>query len=69
MILLCLALWVTIFLILKDHLVAGSIPGNFLTDLTCMTFFGGLVIAIFIGALAGNLMRRTFWIRLSKAKK
>jgi hypothetical protein len=68
-ILLCLALWITIFLVLKDHLVASSIAGNTLTDLTCVIFFGGLVIAIFIGALAGNFMRRTFWRKLSKAKK
>jgi hypothetical protein len=56
-----LGFWITGFLIVKDRLFTGIISGNILTNLTCLTFFGGLVIAIFAGALAGNLLRRVFW--------
>jgi len=58
-----LGLWITTFLLLKDNLFAETLSGNILTDLTCLTFFGGLVIAIFVGALAGNFLRRVFWKR------
>jgi hypothetical protein len=57
----CLALWITAFLLLKDRLFTQTLSGNILTDLTCLTFFGGLVIAIFVGAMAGNFLRRGFW--------
>jgi hypothetical protein len=56
-----LTLWITAFLVLKDGPLATSYTGSLLTNLTCLTFFGGLVIAIFIGALAGNLLRRLLW--------
>jgi len=65
----CLGLWITAFLLLKDHLFAENFSGNILTNLTCLTFFGGLVIAIFVGALAGNSLRRTFWKMLIQRKK
>jgi hypothetical protein len=56
-----LGLWIAAFLLLKDRLFAKTLSGNVLTNLTCLTFFGGLVIAIFVGALAGNFLRRAFW--------
>ncbi len=62
----CLSLWITAFILLRDHLFAETLSGNTLTDLTCIIFFGGLVTAIFIGALLGNFMRRTFWKLLVK---
>jgi hypothetical protein len=61
-----LALWITIFLLIKDRLIMQTLSGEILTDLTCITFFGGLVIAIILGALAGNFLRRAFykiWVR------
>jgi hypothetical protein len=57
----CLGLWITIFLLIKDRLFTETLSGNILTNLTCLTFFGGLVISIFVGALAGNFLRRAFW--------
>ena len=56
-----LGLWIAAFLILKDGPLASSYTGNLLTNLTCLSFFGGMVIAIFIGAMAGNLLRRLIW--------
>jgi hypothetical protein len=57
----CLGLWITVFLLLKDNLFTQTISGNVFTDLTCIVFFGGLVLAVFIGAMAGNFLRRAFW--------
>jgi hypothetical protein len=65
----CLGLWITVFLLLKDRLFSGTLSGSILTDLTCLTFFGGLVIALFVGALAGNFLRRTFWKARTRRKK
>jgi len=65
----CLGLWITAFLLLKDRLFSETLSGSILTDLTCLTFFGGLVIAIFVGALAGNFLRRAFWKALTRRKK
>lgn len=64
-----LGLWITVFLLLKDRLFVDVLSGNFLTNLTCITFFGGLVIAIFIGGLAGNFLRREFWKTLIRKRK
>ena len=68
-VIICLGLWITTFLLLKDRLFTETLAGNILTNLTCLTFFGGLVVAIFVGALAGNFLRRTFWEMLVKRKK
>jgi hypothetical protein len=65
----CLGLWITVFLLMKDRLFTGTFSGNTLTNLTCLTFFGGLVIAIFVGALAGNSLRRAFWKMLIRRRK
>ena len=68
-IIVCLGLWITAFLVLKDFLFTKIFGETTLTDLTCLTFFGGLVMTIFVGALAGNFLRRTFWKILIKRKK
>jgi len=68
-VILCLGLWITIFLLIKDSLFTGTLSGIILTDLTCLIFFGGLVVAIFTGALVGNLFRRAFWKRLTRRKQ
>jgi hypothetical protein len=65
----CLGLWITGFLLLNDRLFPKIFYGNVLTDLTCIVFFGGLVVAVFTGALAGNFLRRTFWKLLVKRYK
>jgi hypothetical protein len=65
----CLGLWITVFILLNDHLFPQISSGNVLTDLTCIVFFGGLVVAVFIGALAGNFLRRAFWKLLVKRFK
>jgi hypothetical protein len=64
-VIICLGLWITSFLLLKDQLVKVTISGNNLIDLTCLIFFGGMVLAIIVGALAGNFLRRAFWKRLT----
>jgi hypothetical protein len=63
-----LGLWITIFLSLKDKLFSAAISENILTNLTCLTFFGGLVVAVFIGTLAGNFLRRVFWKKIIRRK-
>ncbi len=62
----CLGLWITVFLLLKDQLFTQTFSGNVLTNLTCIVFFGGLVVALFVGALLGNFLRRAFWKILVK---
>src|SRR3990172_10132567 len=57
----CLGLWITAFILLKDMLFTETLSGNLLTNLTCIVFFGGLVMALFVGAMAGNILRRAFW--------
>jgi hypothetical protein len=68
-VLFCLGLWITVFLLLKDQLFTQTLSGNVLTNLTCIVFFGGLVVALFVGALAGNFLRRAFWKMLVKRYK
>jgi len=63
-----LGLWIIAFLLLEDNLFTKYVTGNLLTELSCLTFFGGLVISIFIGALVGNLLRRLFWKMLIRLK-
>jgi hypothetical protein len=65
----CLALWITIFLLLKDRLFTETLSGNIFTNLTCLIFFGGLATAIFVGAQAGNFLRRTYWRRMTRKRK
>ena len=65
----CLGLWITAFLLLKDRLLGETLGGNLLTNLTCLTFFGGLVIAMLTGAWIGNFLRRMFWKMLIKRAK
>lgn len=65
----CLAVWITAFLLLKDRVFSQTLSGSLLTDLTCVTFFGGLALAVIVGALAGNLLRRAFWKRLISRRK
>jgi hypothetical protein len=62
----CLGLWITGFLLLKDKLFTQIFSGNVLTNLTCFVFFGGLVVMLYVGALAGNFLRRAFWKLLVK---
>lgn len=64
-----LGLWIIAFLFLKDDLLTESLPNNLLTDLSCLSFFGGLVLAIIIGALAGNFLQRVFWKKWIQKKK
>jgi hypothetical protein len=66
----CLGLWIAAFLLLRDRLFTETLSGNILTNLTCVTFFGGLGIAIIVGALAGNFLRRAFWkLLVNRAKR
>jgi hypothetical protein len=68
-IIICLGLWITAFLLLRDRLFTETLSGSILTDLTCLTFFGGLAVASFVGALAGNFLRRAFWKRFTQRRK
>ncbi len=69
MVVFCLGMWITAFILLKDKLFAETLSGNVLTNLTCIVFFGGLVVALFVGAMAGNFLRRAFWKMLVKRYK
>ncbi len=57
----CLGLWFATFVLVTESLDSGSLPAFTIGDLTCITFFGGLVAAVLVGALAGNFLRRAFW--------
>jgi hypothetical protein len=63
---LCLGLWITGFLLYRNQLLSQTLSANVFTNLTCIVFFGGLVVAVFIGAMAGNFLRRAFWKLLVK---
>jgi hypothetical protein len=65
----CLGLWITFFLVLKDQLFVQPVSGTVLTDLNCVSFFGGLVAAIVLGTMTGNYLRRLFWRMLTKRRK
>jgi hypothetical protein len=56
-----LGLWIIAFLFLRNDLSADIAAGVWLNDLSCIIFFGGLAIAVFFGALVGNILRRFFW--------
>jgi hypothetical protein len=69
MVIATLAMWVTLFTLLRDSLTASPVAASVSTAISCFAFFGGLVLAIFIGGWTGNLLRRVFWkvlIRLGK---
>jgi fumarate reductase subunit D len=57
----CLGVWITFFLLIKDYLSAQPLSNNVINNLTCIMFFGGLVLAFFVGAMIGNFVRRAFW--------
>lgn len=61
MVIVMLALWVTLFTILRDDISAGAFPSATITAISCFAFFGGLLLAIFIGGWIGNALRRVFW--------
>ena len=56
-----LALWVTLFSLMRNSLAANQVAASVSTAVSCFAFFGGLVLAIFIGGWTGNLLRRIFW--------
>lgn len=65
-IILCLGSWIGFFLLLKEQLPTQSLVVDMFTNITCIIFFGGLVAAIFVGAMVGNFLRRAFWKLLVK---
>ncbi len=67
-IIICLVVWITAFLLLKDRLFTATLSGSIYTNLTCLTFFGGLASALFVGAMIGNFLRRFFWKRLTRRR-
>jgi hypothetical protein len=62
----CLALWITAFILLQESSAQRQLSKALFTNLSCITFFGGLAVALIIGALLGNLLRRTLWNMLSR---
>ena len=69
MFILALALWITLFAVLRDGLVISSLPSSILMALNCFAFFGGLVFALIFGGWIGNALRRIFWRLLVKLGK
>jgi predicted neutral ceramidase superfamily lipid hydrolase len=69
MVIATLALWVTLFTLLRDRLTENQVAASVSTAVSCLAFFGGLVLAIFIGGWTGNLLRRVFWKVLVKLGK
>lgn len=64
----CLALWITTFIFFQGSSIRGELSKNLFSNLTCITFFGGLAAAIIIGALLGNFLRRILWNLLIKSR-
>ena len=60
-IILCMGLWVGIFLLVGKTGLAKMIPENMISVGLGIAFFGGILIAIIIGGLVGNALRRIFW--------
>ncbi|KAF0108561.1 MAG: hypothetical protein FD146_447 [Anaerolineaceae bacterium] len=69
MVIVMLALWVTLFVILRDNLSSDSLAASTVTAVSCFAFFGGLLLAIVIGGWLGNALRRIFWKILVKLGK
>jgi predicted neutral ceramidase superfamily lipid hydrolase len=69
MVILTLVLWVTLFALVRDRLTASPVTTGISTAASCFAFFGGLLLAIFLGGWAGNLLRRVFWKILIKLGK
>ncbi len=65
----CLTIWITVFLVFKDTSAVQAIPASILEQLTCAIFFGGLVLAVIVGSLGGNMLRRASWHTLQRRKK
>ncbi len=64
----CLALWITAFLLFKESLPLSGGSNNLFTDLSCLTFFGGLALSIGIGAFLGSISRRFLWKKLARRR-
>ncbi len=67
-IILCLALWITAFLLFQNSGIRETLSSALFTDLSCITFFGGLVVALGVGAMIGNFLRRALWKALLKRR-
>ena len=68
-VILSLGAWITAFLLMKDGLFSRLGSGILSTDLACITFFGGLLAAILVGAAIGNLLHRTSWKNRFRRRK
>ncbi len=55
-----LGAWITGFIFLDQYL-STTLSGNMLNNLICISFFGGLILAFLIAAVASSLLRRFFW--------
>lgn len=65
----CLGLWITGFLVFRQSGIQASVSSSQFTDLSCVTFFGGLVVAMGVGAMLGNFLRRVLWKWMMRARK
>jgi len=63
-----LALWITTFILFQESSLQRELSNNLFSNLTCLTFFGGLAAAIILGALLGNFLRRFLWNLLIKSR-
>jgi uncharacterized membrane protein len=48
------------------YALQASNPGEITESLRCLTFFGGLVVAILMGALIGTFLKRLVWKMILK---
>ena len=48
------------------YALQASGPGTVSESLRCVTFFGGLAVAILLGALVGTFLKRLVWKALLK---
>lgn len=55
-----LGAWITAFIFLNQYF-ASILSGDLLTSLTCISFFGGLILAFLVAATASSLLHRLFW--------
>lgn len=61
MVLVFLGIWIASFILITNDVLSHILSGNILTNLSCLIFFGGLILSISIGALAGKFLTRFFW--------
>jgi hypothetical protein len=61
LVLMFLGIWIASFILITNDVFSHVLSGNILTNLSCLIFFGGLILSISFGAVAGKFLTRFYW--------